>query len=139
MCEFLRNIALIIPAWQLNRIRWSTAGEYLCGTSGAGAFGLAYQPHTASSQDLYLAFPFSARPGNGLMDTRLPRPICPSTERLRAGIFAGRADWARRKPMLLFLLSTSFLFRFDARKFSGLLFQEPPRITRWPSLGPFPL
>ena len=72
------------------------------------------------------------------MDTRLPRPLHPWTERLRAGSVAGRVDWARRKPMLLFLLSALFLFRFDDRRFSGLLFQEPPRITRWPSLGPFP-
>jgi hypothetical protein len=40
--------------------------------------------------------------------------------------------------MLLFRLSALFLFRFDARKFSGLLFQEPPRITRWPSHGLLP-
>ena len=40
--------------------------------------------------------------------------------------------------MLLFLLSAVFLFRFDVRKFSGLLFQEPPRITRLPSFGPLP-
>ncbi len=37
---------------------------------------------------------------------------------------------AGRKPRLLFRLSTVFLFRFEVRKFSGLLFQEPPRITR---------
>lgn len=49
-----------------------------------------------------------------------------------------RADWTRRNPMLLFRLSGLFLFRFEARKFSGLLFQDPPRITRWPSLGPLP-
>jgi hypothetical protein len=40
--------------------------------------------------------------------------------------------------MLLLRLSALFLFRLDVRRFSGLLFQEPPRITRWPSLGPFP-
>jgi len=40
--------------------------------------------------------------------------------------------------MLLFRLSALFLFRFDVRKFSGLLFQAPPRITRLPPLGPFP-
>ena len=40
--------------------------------------------------------------------------------------------------MLLFRLSALFLFRFDVRRFSGLLFQEPPRITRLPPLGPFP-
>jgi hypothetical protein len=40
--------------------------------------------------------------------------------------------------MLLFRLSAGFLFRFDVRRFSGLLFQDPPRITRSPSLGPIP-
>ena len=40
--------------------------------------------------------------------------------------------------MLLFRLSGVFLFRFADRKFAGLLFQEPPRITRWPPHGPFP-
>jgi hypothetical protein len=40
--------------------------------------------------------------------------------------------------MLLLRLPALLLFRLDARKFSGLLFQEPPRITRWPSLGPLP-
>ncbi len=36
----------------------------------------------------------------------------------------------QRNPLLLFLLSGSFLLRFDARRFSGLLlFQEPPRKT----------
>ena len=34
-----------------------------------------------------------------------------------------------RKPMLLFRFSGSFLFRFDARTFLGLLFQDPPRNT----------
>jgi hypothetical protein len=49
--------------------------------------------------------------------------------------FAVRAASAGRNPMLLLRLSALFLFRLDDRKFSGLLFQEPPRITRWPSLG----
>jgi hypothetical protein len=57
------------------------------------------------------------------------------------------AHWARIRQKLqpvsililvLFRLSALFLFRFDARRFSGLLFQEPPRITRSPPLGPFP-
>ena len=55
------------------------------------------------------------------------------------GHLAARADWARRKPTLLFLLSGLFLLRFAERRFLGLLFQEPPRITRWPSHGPLPL
>jgi hypothetical protein len=48
------------------------------------------------------------------------------------------SPWARRKPMLLKRESASNLSREDARKNSGALFQEPPRITRWPSLGPLP-
>ncbi len=36
--------------------------------------------------------------------------------------------------MLSFLLSGQLLLRLEARKFTGLLFQEPPRITR---LDPF--
>jgi hypothetical protein len=35
-----------------------------------------------------------------------------------------------RKPMLLFRFSGSLLFRFAARQFLALLFQEPPRKTR---------
>ena len=54
------------------------------------------------------------------------------------GLKAARADWARRKPMLLFRLSALFLLRLAERRFSGLLFQEPPRNTRWPPRGPFP-
>jgi hypothetical protein len=38
--------------------------------------------------------------------------------------------------MLLLRLPALLRFRLDDRKFCGLLFQEPPRITRWPSLGP---
>ena len=33
--------------------------------------------------------------------------------------------------MLLFLLPGSFLLRFDRRSLLGLLFQEPPRTTRF--------
>jgi hypothetical protein len=37
---------------------------------------------------------------------------------------------AKRKPRLLFRLSVVFLLRLAARRFCGLLFQEPPRTTR---------
>jgi hypothetical protein len=37
---------------------------------------------------------------------------------------------AKRKPLLLFRFVGLFLFRFAERRFSGLLFQEPPRRTR---------
>lgn len=51
---------------------------------------------------------------------------------------SSQAEWARRKPRLLFRLSGLFLLRLAARKFAGLLFQEPPRITRWLPYGPLP-
>ena len=37
---------------------------------------------------------------------------------------------AKRKPMLLFRLVGVFLLRFAERRFCGLLFHEPPRLTR---------
>ena len=37
---------------------------------------------------------------------------------------------ATRKPALLFRFSVLFLLRLAARRFRGLLFQEPPRKTR---------
>lgn len=44
---------------------------------------------------------------------------------------------AQRNPLLLLWFDGLLLFRFDARKLSGLLlFQEPPRRTRCLSLGP---
>ena len=46
--------------------------------------------------------------------------------------------WASRKPLLSLRLSVSFLLRFDARRFAGLLFQEPPRITRRTGSPPRP-
>ena len=38
---------------------------------------------------------------------------------------------ARRKPLLLLRLSGVFLLRLAERRFVGLLFQEPPRSTRF--------
>ena len=38
---------------------------------------------------------------------------------------------ARRNPLLLFRLPGELLLRLAARKFLALLFQEPPRRTRW--------
>jgi len=38
---------------------------------------------------------------------------------------------AKRNPLLLFRLSGLFLLRLAERKFAGLLFQEPPRSTRF--------
>ena len=56
------------------------------------------------------------------MDTCAPRPTGPWTYRLRARVARpAQADWARRKPMLLFRLSALFLLRLAERRFSGLL------------------
>ncbi len=41
-----------------------------------------------------------------------------------------RTYCARRKPLLLFLLSGLFLLRLEERQLLSLLFQEPPRNTR---------
>lgn len=47
---------------------------------------------------------------------------------------------ARRKPRLLLRLPGSFLLRFAERQFLALLFQPPPRLTRFePEPGPMPL
>ena len=44
----------------------------------------------------------------------------------------------QRKPMLLFLLSGSFLLRLAARRFLVSLLNEPPRNTRTLDCTPFP-
>jgi hypothetical protein len=65
------------------------------------------------------------------MDTQL-HAICLSRD-IHSGmvlLIAHWADWAKRKPILLFRLSVVFLLRFETRKFLGLLIQEPPRSTR---------
>ena len=41
-----------------------------------------------------------------------------------------RAELARRNPTLLFRLDGVFLLRLATRVLRGLLFQEPPRLTR---------
>jgi hypothetical protein len=48
----------------------------------------------------------------------------------KKSVLAANTTRATRKPRLLFRLSGSFLLRFDERRLSGLLFQEPPRTTR---------
>jgi len=47
-----------------------------------------------------------------------------------------RDGWAaaKRKPRLLFRFSGAFLLRFAGRQFLALLFQLPPRITRYEAL-----
>ena len=50
-----------------------------------------------------------------------------------------RRELARRRPRLLLRLSGLLLFRFAARAFLALLFQEPPRFTRFePVVSPDP-
>jgi hypothetical protein len=103
----------------------------------AGAFGLAYQPQAPHPRlSIRLFRQLEGREAGSWIPAASPDL---SVNRLaRDRQLAVRVDWARRKPMLLLRLSALFLFRLDVRKFSGLLFQEPPRITRWPSLGPLP-
>ena len=43
----------------------------------------------------------------------------------------GAETHTTRKPLLLFRLSGVFLLRLAERVFLGLLFQEPPRNTRF--------
>lgn len=47
--------------------------------------------------------------------------------------FLRTLSWGRtrRNPLLLFVLSGSLLLRFDTRQFLALLFQLPPRSTRF--------
>ena len=46
----------------------------------------------------------------------------------------------RRKPLLLFRLSGLLLFRLAERQFLALLFQLPPRFTRFdPEAAPSPV
>lgn len=45
---------------------------------------------------------------------------------------------ARRKPRLLFRFDGEFLLRFADRQFTGLLFQLPPRFTRFEPLDHSP-
>ena len=50
---------------------------------------------------------------------------------VRCGIHRDGWAAATRKPRLLFRLSGVFLLRFADRTLRGLLFQPPPRITRF--------
>jgi len=99
-----------------------------------GGFGTAYYPRARPSWRFYLA---SGPSDTGKRDHGHPHTTPPAS--LNTGAPGHRrADWARRKPMLLFLLSRFLLLRFADRRFSGSLFQEPPRITRWSPSVPLP-
>ena len=50
----------------------------------SGAFGRGLPAPPSAFPGVLFGAPFRARPGNGLMDTRAPRPACPWTDRLRA-------------------------------------------------------
>jgi hypothetical protein len=58
---------------------------------------------------------------------------------LEAGIRELRAVLARRKPRLLLRLSGVLLFRLAQRALTGLLFHDPPRLTRLEPLTPLTL
>ena len=60
----------------------------------------------------------------------LDPPACtPATCLMHAAL--ARVVLASRRPLLLLRLSGVFLLRFAERRFAGLLFQEPPRSTRF--------
>ena len=83
---------------------------------------------------LYSSLPsLRGREAGSWTPARLTRRI-----RGRTGSGLARVDCARRNPRLSFRLPVSFLLRFAERTFLGLLFQEPPRITRRPSVDPLP-
>ena len=48
------------------------------------------------------------------------------------------ADKTKRRPLFLLRLSGLFLLRFAERQFLALLFQLPPRITRFEPQGTTP-
>ena len=99
---------------------------------------MAYQPRRLPSRACYSALPsLRDRETDSWTPAHHARPVRGQTGS-GPGLKAARADWARRKPRLLFRLSALFLLRLAERRFSGLLFQEPPRSTRRPPQGPFP-
>lgn len=60
-----------------------------------------------------------------------------SQERLTNSEESFQADgmsWAKRKPTLLLRSSAWFPDRFETRKISRSLSQDPPRTTRWPTV-----
>jgi len=52
-------------------------------------------------------------------------------------VIQGSSELTRRMPTLSLRLAGSFLSRFDTRALAGLLFQPPPRLTRFEPLAPF--
>jgi hypothetical protein len=85
---------------------------------------------------------FAIATSTGRLNSSLARPGREGLERggrtagpARRGIHhAGRAA-ATRNPRLLFRFSGMFLLRFAGRQFLALLFQLPPRITRFEALA----
>ena len=74
---------------------------------------------------------------------QLDKNLFPNFPRINLSIALGpvrrgihRDGWAAatRKPRLLFRFSGAFLLRFAGRQFLALLFQLPPRITRYEAL-----
>jgi hypothetical protein len=101
------------------------------GVTGPGRVSLLAtagpEPFCCSAPKAALRSP-GARPGSGV---RTPAaavtPAAPAAEALARRRSTSRTQ---RKPMLLFLLSGSFLLRLAARRFLVLLWNEPPRNTR---------
>ena len=65
-------------------------------------------------------------------------PVCRAGRFRENGHSGQRADWAKRRPILLLRFARVFLLRLAERRFRGVLFQAPPRITRRFRSGPLP-
>ena len=117
-------------------------------------YSVAPPPEPSASDNTYMPSPaicdsMNRRTGGIFAQTRLPTPPvllgfafalrhlrqrtggCP-VRRMRLTI---RRAKATRKPRLLFRLSGLFLLRFADRQFLALLFQLPPRFTRFEPTG----
>ena len=92
-----------------------------------GAFGRGFHlPSYQSRRGRFATSPGSFRSRDGTNDLSGPISSSGGLPSVRLG-----SDWAGRKPRLLFRFSGSFLLRFAERQFLALLFQLPPRITRF--------
>ena len=99
-------------------------------TDPLAAFGKkAYLPRGGF---LYSARSKAAGPGRGPgLIWLAPREILPRTQAMPSCRHEGNLSRAQRNPMLLFWFVGLLLFRFATRRLFGLLFQLPPRKTRY--------
>jgi len=84
------------------------------------------QPTSRGGMALFVRFATGAGQASGHI--KRSRPIRKQTK-------SSLCVLERRNPMLLFLLSGVLLLRFAVRQFLALLFQLPPRLTRFEPLS----